>query len=111
MAAGRAPRYRVAMKTHPAQTHTELQALVASLFERFPALLGFSIEDARPSDAAGSGGEAEGDLCLAHVATFPGYAAPAGLMGEIAVPLQELLDEEPAARELLRGRTFARALH
>jgi hypothetical protein len=32
-------------------------------------------------------------------------------VGEIAVALVDLMDDEPAARELLRGRTFARTLH
>ena len=88
------------MRTHETQAQADLQALVASLFQRFPALVGFSIDEAsRP------------DLRFSHVVTFPGYIAPTELMNEIAVPLLELLEEEPDARELLRGRTFARSLH
>ena len=33
------------------------------------------------------------------------------LCGVIAVALRRLIDDEPAARELLHGRTFARTLH
>lgn len=35
----------------------------------------------------------------------------ADLRREIAHALAELMDEAPAARELLRARTFARTLH
>jgi hypothetical protein len=77
----------------------ELQAVVANLFQRFPELVGFSV------------GEAQDDLCLAGVETFPADPEPEDLMGAIAVPLIELLEEDPEARELLNGRTFARTLH
>lgn len=77
----------------------ELQAVVASLFQRFPELLGFCV------------GEEKDELCLASVETFPAELAPAELMGEIAAPLLDLLEEDPQARELMRGRTFARTLH
>jgi hypothetical protein len=78
---------------------TDLQAVVASLFERFPELVGFSVR------------EAKDDLCLSGVETFPPEAQPARLMGAIAAPLLDMLDEDPAAGELLSGRTFARTLH
>lgn len=78
---------------------TELQAVVATLFQRFPELVGFSVRE-----------ETE-DLCLAGVETFPSVPEPAFLMDEIAAPLLELLDEDPEARELLSGRTFARTVH
>jgi len=77
----------------------ELQALVAHLFQRFPELVGFSVR------------EAEDELCLAGVETFPSDPEPDELMGAIAGPLLELLEEDPQARELLSGRTFARTLH
>ena len=78
---------------------TELQAVVATLFQRFPELVGFSVR------------EAKDELCLAGVEIFPAGLEPDGLMGEIAGPLLDLLDEDPDARELLSGRTFARTLH
>lgn len=48
---------------------------------------------------------------LTNIETFPGTVPPGELVGEIALPLIELMDEQPEARELLRGRTFARRLH
>ena len=78
---------------------SELQALVANLFQRFPELVGFSVR------------ETPDDLLLSGVETFPAGLEAARLMHDIVVPLRELLDEEPDARELLSGRTFARTLH
>ncbi|HYL23088.1 MAG TPA: hypothetical protein VEV21_01715 [Burkholderiales bacterium] len=88
----------------------EVKALIAALFERFPALVGFSIQEPEAQPAT-SDEPLETDLCLADVETFPPSAKRVELLGEIAAPLQELLEAAPAARELLRGRTFARALH
>jgi hypothetical protein len=51
------------------------------------------------------------DLVIADVETDPWRVQPRQLVGEIAVALVDLMDDEPAARELLRGRTFARTLH
>ena len=76
----------------------QVEAVVARVFDRLPALVGFSVELAP-------------ELVLADVETFPWPAYGKELMGEIAVPLLELMDEEPEARELLSGRTFARRLH
>ena len=77
---------------------TELQTVVSELFQRMPALVGFSLADAD-------------ELCLAQVETFPWNPTEAELLREIGMPLLELVDEAPEARALLRGRTFARAMH
>ncbi len=77
---------------------SEVEAVVAQVFDRLPALVGFSVA-------------AEPELALADVETFPRFAQREDLMGEIAIPLLELMDEQPAAGELLRGRTFVRSLH
>lgn len=79
---------------------TELQAVVATLFRRFPELVGFCVRHAR-----------DDDLCLDGVETFPAGLPPDVLMDEIVVPLLRLMHEDPDAGELLRGRTFARTLH
>jgi hypothetical protein len=74
-------------------------AAVDALFRRLPSLVGFSVQ------------EAQCELVLADVETDPWPARSQALFGEIALALLDLMDEEPAARELLRGRTFARTLH
>lgn len=77
---------------------SQVEAVVAQVFDRLPALVGFSVA-------------AELELVLADVETFPRFTQREDLMGEIAIPLLELMDEQPAAAELLRGRTFVRSLH
>jgi hypothetical protein len=80
------------------RVESQLDEVVARVFDRLPALVGFSVELAP-------------ELVLADVETFPWPAQREDLVGEIAVPLLELIDEAPEARELLRGRTFARTRH
>jgi hypothetical protein len=81
---------------------TEVTAVVDSIFRRWPSLVGFSVQESQTYPA---------DLVIADVETDPWPAQPRGIEGEIAVALLDLMDEEPAARELLCGRTFARTVH
>lgn len=78
----------------------EVGTVVDALFRRWPGLLGFAVQG-------------EGELYLTEVALHPWFdeAQRSSLCSEIAVALSELIDEEPAARELLSGRTFARTVH
>lgn len=71
---------------------------VHALFSRLPMLSGFSLRH---------------DLEFADVAvqTWPGYTAGAEFYLELVQTLAELAEERPEAVELLRGRTFARAVH
>ena len=80
--------------------HTEarLEALVETIFRRWPGLVGFSVEDA-------------GELVLTEMETQPWSVQPYELVGEVSVALLDFVDEDPTALELLRGRTFARTLH
>ena len=84
------------MKT---QAH-RLEASINSLFRRYPALCGFTVEEA-------------GGICIGEITINP-LAGPHGhqeLYGEIVAALGALLDEYPGAGKLLRERTFARVLH
>jgi hypothetical protein len=90
---------------------TELAAAVDALFQRLPSLVGFSVQEARTLSADRAAGTLERELVLADVETDPWPARSKELFGEIAVALLDLMDQEPAARELLLGRTFARTLH
>jgi hypothetical protein len=76
-----------------------LDAAVNRIFAAWPELYGFSV------------GTLEGALSLEDVAVDPWAAHVEELPREIAAALLELIDEEPEAAELLRGRTFARVLH
>ena len=80
----------------------DIEAIVArhigALFERMPTLCGFSL---RP------------DFQLADVAVcfWPGYTAGKELYEDLMQALLELAEERPDALAILRGRTFARAIH
>jgi len=80
--------------------HTE--AIVArhtdELFQRLPMLSGFWLQP---------------DLDVAELSVFswPGYTAGPELYEEVTQSLVDLADERPDALQLMRGRTFARAVH
>ena len=80
--------------------HTEsiVERHLSELFQRLPMLAGFWL---RP------------DLELEElsVSTWPGYTAGPELYEEVMQSLVELADERPEAVPLIRGRTFARAVH
>ena len=79
-----------------------IEAIVArhvhQLFHRLPVLSGFWL---RP------------DLKVAEltVFTWPGYTADCDQYEEVMQSLVELADEHHEAAQLMRGRTFARAVH
>lgn len=80
--------------------HTEaiVARHVCQLFQRLPMLSGFWL---RP------------DLKVAELSVFtwPGYTAGQDLYEEVMQSLVELAEERPEALQLIRGRTFARAVH
>lgn len=77
----------------------DLAARVAALFGRYPALCGFSVQ--------------EDELVLSDLTCHPvpDRERAEAVLGEVAQVLLELVDEQPEAAELLRGRTFARTVH
>ncbi|MEA3154444.1 MAG: hypothetical protein QOK44_2033 [Betaproteobacteria bacterium] len=80
----------------------QTEAIVArhlhALFQRLPTLCGFCL---RP------------DMEVTELEVFPwaGYNAGPGLYDEVMQSLIDLAEERPEAVELMRGRTFARAVH
>ena len=80
--------------------HTEaiVERHLSELFQRVPMLAGFWL---RP------------DLELEELSVFtwPGYTADRELYDEVMQSLVELAEERPDAVQLMRGRTFARAVH
>jgi hypothetical protein len=95
------------------ETLQNLEITVGRLFARFPALCGFSVQDEKTLTRDRQVCQLEDELSLADVGIYPpaGAAQRDWLLDQIAVALLELMDELPETRELLRGRTFARALH
>jgi hypothetical protein len=68
------------------------------IFDACPELSGFAMDDA----------PVPGFLDITFASNF---GDPRPEMGVLLDALEELLDEEPEAAELLRGHTFARVLH
>lgn len=88
-------------------------APIESLFQRYPALSGFSVRglDDVPDSCSRSGND--GELFVSDVGISPALSSEqfGEIFQEIAATLSDLLAEQPEATELLRGRTFARTLH
>jgi hypothetical protein len=93
---------------------TALPAQIESLFARYPALCGFAVHglEELPDNCPRSGGDGS-ELFVGDVGLSPalGREQFGEILQEILAVLAELLAEEPEASEVLRGRTFARALH
>jgi hypothetical protein len=91
----------------------DLSSRIEDLFNRCPALCGFSVRD--PADLPDScTRSSEGsDLFVTDIGISPRLGADqyGEIFNEIFSTLSELLAEEPEAGERLRGRTFARTLH
>ena len=93
---------------------TELPAQIESLFARYPSLCGFSVHGLEElPDNCPRSGENGVDLFIGEVGISPlvGAEQRGEIFRQIVVALAELLDEDPEAEEMLRGRTFARVLH
>ena len=80
------------------QTEAMVAGHVHELFKRLPILSGFWLGP---------------DLEVAElsVLTWPGYTAGAELYEAVMQSLVEFAEEHPEAVQLMRGRTFARAVH
>ena len=91
------------------QLEADLRACVATVFERYPALCGFSVGER----LVPSGNAEEWELYVSDMAVSPhlGGGASEQFHGEISHALGEFLNERPEAADLLSGRTFARSWH
>jgi hypothetical protein len=78
--------------------HQEVEDLMGTLFQRYPALCGFLVKE---------------DLSFSYVSCHPVLAGEQAeeLINEISATLHALAEEQPAAADLLRGRTLARVFH
>ena len=87
-------------QTDARRQHTEaiVDRHLHELFQRLPMLSGFWL---RPDL------EVE-ELC---VFSWPGYTPSRDLYEEVMQALVDLAEERPEALPLMRGRTFARAVH
>lgn len=88
-------------------------ASIESLFQRYPALAGFSVRGLSdiPDSCSRSGDESE--LFVSDIGILPSLTNDeyGEIFQEIATTLADLLAEHPEATDLICGRTFARTLH
>jgi len=91
----------------------DLAARIAGIFEQYPILCGFSVQERSTLTKERAIVQLQGELCLADVSvnTWPGFQATPEFYDEIACMLLELMAEQPEAVEVLSGCTFARTLH
>ena len=93
--------------------YTGMNARIEALFDRCPALCGFSVREPADIPDSCTRSDAGGDLFVTDIGISPRLGADqyGEIFNEIFSTLSELLADEPEAGEKLRGRTFARTLH
>ena len=81
-----------------AALHEDVRQVMQTLFQRNPALCGFSVRE---------------DLSFSNVSCHPELPGEEAreLCDEISATLHQLLEESPEVARLLPGRTFARIFH
>ncbi len=92
---------------------TGMEARIQALFERCPALCGFSVRDQTDIPDSCARSESGGDLFVTDIGISPRLGAEqyGEIFNEIFSTLSQLIADEPEAGDRLRGRTFARTLH
>jgi len=90
----------------------DLAARVEAIFDRCPALQGFSIQDAADLPRHLQDAALEG-LVVTDIGIYPELepALTERVYDEIAVALLDFICARPDARSVLHGRTFVRHLH
>ena len=91
----------------------DLAARVDVIFERCPALHGFTIQDGASLPQELRSLALEKELVVTDIGVYPFLNADQceQIYNEIAVALLDFMYERPSAKEVLRGRTFVRTLH
>lgn len=91
----------------------DLAARVDTIFERCPALYGFTVQDCSALPAELRSLALERELVVTDIGVYPYLNADQceQIYNEIAVALLDFMFERPSAKEVLRGRTFVRTLH
>lgn len=81
----------------------DLAVRMEALFQRCPALYGFTVQDC----------SAPPELVVTDLGIFPllGTTQCDEIYDEIAAALLDFVSERPAAKDVLRGRTIVRVLH
>jgi len=91
----------------------DLAARMVIIFERCPTLHGFTVQDCSALPEEFRTLALERELVVTDIGVYPNLNTEQceQIYNEIAVALLDFMFERPAAKDVLRGRTFARALH
>lgn len=91
----------------------DVEAKMGALFLRCPALCGFSVQDRSTlPETLNEAPIPDADLYVTEIGIFPKLGAEqyADLFDEITVTLSNLVNAQPNAYDVLKGRTFARTM-
>jgi hypothetical protein len=91
----------------------DLAARVGTIFDRCPQLHGFTVQDSSALPEELRSLALEKELVVTDIGVYPFINAEQceAIYNEIAVALLDFMYERPAAKDVLRGRTFVRTLH
>ena len=91
----------------------DLAARLEVIFDRCPQLHGFTVQDSSALPEELRSLALERELVVTDIGVYPFINAEQCevIYNEIAVALLDFLYERPAAKDVLRGRTFVRQLH
>jgi hypothetical protein len=91
----------------------DLAARVEIIFDRCPQLHGFTVQDSSALPEELRSLALERELVVTDIGVYPFINAEQceAIYNEIAVALLDFMYERPAAKDVLRGRTFVRSLH
>jgi hypothetical protein len=91
----------------------DLAMRVGAIFDRCPQLFGFTVQDSSALPEELRAIALERELVVSDIGVYPYLNADQceQIYNEIAVALLDFMFERPAAKDVLRGRTFVRTLH
>ena len=91
----------------------DLAARLDVIFERCPQLHGFTVQDSSALPEELRSLALEKELVVTDIGVYPSVGAEQRehIYNEIAVALLDFMFARPAAKDVLRGRTFVRTLH
>ena len=83
------------------------------IFERCPALYGFTVQDCSALPEEFRSLALERELVVTDIGVYPNLNTEhcEQIYNEIAVALLDFMYERPTAKDVLRSRTFVRTLH
>jgi hypothetical protein len=102
-----------ALNGHLQPIEDDLAARMEVLFGRCPMLHGFTVLDKHGLAGGHEAAALESGLFIAGIGIYPQLteAQCEHIYDEISVALLDFMLQRPEAKEVLRGRTFARAFH